>query len=266
MSDPRSWNRSFTLIELLVVISIIALLIAVLLPALQKARQAAQAAGCMSNGRQLVTSTTSYVIDHNAWYPRYSSTIPGEPDAWKPHTHYSHTLLPYFNDWNVLIDPARNNNRDLARQRFNSTGHWALMGRDMNYTFVGHSYLIYDPRVVSWGQGARTRLDDIVIPTKSLLLNCVPQGRGGNDCPGLFGRPDLFFDDGGGIHNGKDTFLFIDGHAGFYSTLPIREAYLIKATFDFTYPPLVRPAEAEWWTMPYYPDAYPWYIYNAIWR
>ena len=104
------------------------------------------------------------------------------------------------------------------------------MGRDINYTVIGHSYLFYDPRVISWGQGLRTRLDDVVVPTKSLLLNCVAQGRGGLDRPGLFGRPDQFYDDGGGVHNGKDTFLFIDGHGGFYSTLPIREAYAINPT------------------------------------
>ena len=258
-------KRSFTLIELLVVISIIALLIALLLLALRNARQVAQAAACMSNSRQLVTATTTYAIDHHSWYPRFCSTIAGKPDAWQAPTHYTQTLLPYFNNWNILIDPGRNNNRELARQRFGSTGDWGTMGRDINYTVIGHSYLFYDPRVVSWGQGLRTRLDDVVVPTKSLLLNCVPQGRGGGDSPGLFGRPDQFYNDGGGIHNGKDTFLFIDGHGGFYSTLPIREAYAINPTYHFTYPPMVRPGEAEWWTMPYYPDAYRWYIYNTIW-
>ena len=98
-------RKSFTLIELLVVISIIALLIALLLPALQNARKVAQAAACMSNGRQLVTATTTYAIDHNSWYPRFCSTIPDEPDAWQAHTHYTQTLLPYFNNWNILIDP-----------------------------------------------------------------------------------------------------------------------------------------------------------------
>ena len=123
---------------------------------------------------------------------------------------------------------------------------------------------IYDPRVVSWGQGARTRLGDIVVPSKSLLLYCVSQGRGGDKMPGIFGRPARVFGDGGGIHNGKDTVDFIDEHSRFYSTLPIREGYAINPTCDFTYPPLVRPAEAEWWTMPYYPDAYRCHIYNPI--
>ena len=118
MLIPLLRKRSFTLIELLVVISIIALLIALLLPALQNARQVAQAAGCMSNARQLVVATTSYVYDNNSWYPRLASTIAGTHDAWKSHTHFLNTLQPYFNDWKILIDPGRDNNRELAIQRF----------------------------------------------------------------------------------------------------------------------------------------------------
>ena len=74
-------RKSFTLIELLVVISIIALLIALLLPALQNARKVAQGAGCMSNARQLVMATTSYVFDHNAYYPRAMDTEPPPGEA-----------------------------------------------------------------------------------------------------------------------------------------------------------------------------------------
>ena len=105
----RIRRLSFTLIELLVVISIIALLIALLLPALQNARKTAQAAACMSNGRQLVTATTSYVLENNAWYPRAWSSIRGAPDEWKYYTHYFHTLQPYYNDFKVLTDSGRAN-------------------------------------------------------------------------------------------------------------------------------------------------------------
>ena len=82
-------RKSFTLIELLVVISIIALLIALLLPALQNARKVAQGAGCMSNARQLVMATTSYVFDHNAYYPRAMDT---EPPLARRHALLVHAL------------------------------------------------------------------------------------------------------------------------------------------------------------------------------
>ena len=143
MRQPHTLVRhlSFTLIELLVVISIIALLIALLLPALQNARAVAQAAGCMSNARQLVMATTSYVMDNNAWYPRRNSTRGS--DAWQAATHYWFTLLPYYNDFKVLTDPARDNTV--------IEGRWPYV-EDANYAFTGHSYLFYDPRVVSWGR------------------------------------------------------------------------------------------------------------------
>ena len=79
--DPSIRRLSFTRIELLVVISIISLLIALLLPALQNARKIAQAAGCMSNARQLVFAATNYTIDHDGWYPRAMATIQGDPLA-----------------------------------------------------------------------------------------------------------------------------------------------------------------------------------------
>ena len=225
----------------------------------------------MSNARQQVVGTSSYVFDNNGWYPRYCSTLADAPDTWQAPTHYSTTLLPYWNDWKILIDLGRNNDRELAKFRFGGTGDWATMGRDFNYSVISHSFLFYDPRVVAWGQGSRTRIDDVGIPAKSLLVDCDPQGRisGG---PGLYGKHyassasdyGYNYDDHGGIHNNKETFVFIDGHGGFYSTKPIGENRLVNPTYTFTYPPDVTAGEAEWWTMPYYPDAFEWWIYNPI--
>lgn len=264
-------HRSFTLIELLVVISIIALLIALLLPALQNARTVAQAAGCMSNVRQFTGATMSYVYENNGWFPRSGASL--GPEAWQSHTHYYFTLEPYFNDFNVLVDPGRENpqtppENDKPIWEWTSTNFWV----------IGHSFVFYDQRVVSWGQGSRTRIDDVATPSKSLLSNCVFYWRARDSQPGLYGRDDMFPAEGyaqgpdgviipttpGGIHNGTEDFAFMDGHAALYSTVPIREWFLATSTYAYTYPPGVPPAEAEWWTMPYYPDAYPWSIYKPI--
>jgi len=75
-------KAGFTLIELLVVIAIIAVLAAMLLPALNSAKQRAQAAGCMSNKKQLQLACITYTDDNNdllPFNPDQSATTLGTP-------------------------------------------------------------------------------------------------------------------------------------------------------------------------------------------
>lgn len=55
----------FTLIELLVVVAIIATLIAILLPSLAAAREQARVSMCLSNLRQVVLASATYVSENN---------------------------------------------------------------------------------------------------------------------------------------------------------------------------------------------------------
>ncbi|MFG0326862.1 MAG: prepilin-type N-terminal cleavage/methylation domain-containing protein [Phycisphaerales bacterium JB037] len=70
-SSRRNPSRggAFTLIELLVVIAIIAILIAILLPTLSRVRESARLAQSLSNVRQIMAGTLSYMEDNDGVPP-----------------------------------------------------------------------------------------------------------------------------------------------------------------------------------------------------
>lgn len=74
-SSSRS-PRAFTLIELLVVIAIIAILAAILFPVFSQAREKARQISCLSNMKQIGTSTMMYVQDYDEMLPGYRFAYP----------------------------------------------------------------------------------------------------------------------------------------------------------------------------------------------
>ncbi len=77
MTVDRRTRSGFTLIELLVVIAIIAILAAILFPVFAKAREKARQISCLSNMRQLGTSTAMYVQDYDEQFYPHRFNCPG---------------------------------------------------------------------------------------------------------------------------------------------------------------------------------------------
>ena len=68
-------RRGFTLIELLVVIAIIALLVSILMPSLAKAKELAKQAGCMSNEKNIGSTTNIKITENNNMTWMFSDKI-----------------------------------------------------------------------------------------------------------------------------------------------------------------------------------------------
>jgi prepilin-type N-terminal cleavage/methylation domain-containing protein/prepilin-type processing-associated H-X9-DG protein len=101
MSVRSRQARAFTLIELLVVIAIIAILAAILFPVFAQAREKARATSCLSNTKQIGTSTMMYVQD-------YDEVLP--PSLQFRNAVYVDTiydlLVPYMKNVQVLQCPS----------------------------------------------------------------------------------------------------------------------------------------------------------------
>ena len=86
VTKAKPQGKGFTLIELLVVIAIIAILAAILLPSLLSAKERAQAAGSMSNTRQLTLAWIMYQGDNADRLMAINAAIDSKSNymAWDP--------------------------------------------------------------------------------------------------------------------------------------------------------------------------------------
>jgi prepilin-type N-terminal cleavage/methylation domain-containing protein/prepilin-type processing-associated H-X9-DG protein len=119
----RRTRSGFTLIELLVVIAIIAILAAILFPVFAQARAKARQISCLSNMRQIGTSTAMYVQDYDEqFYPhRFNCdggsacnplmTANGGPfngitGAAQQKIFYISLLYPYTKNYQIFVCPS----------------------------------------------------------------------------------------------------------------------------------------------------------------
>ena len=112
----RRRNAGFTLIELLVVIAIIAILAAILFPVFAQAREKARQTSCLSNEKQLGTSSQMYIQDFDERL-FFRAVKPGQASISRTGAvasdyagYYAslwwNTLQPYIKNKQVLVCPS----------------------------------------------------------------------------------------------------------------------------------------------------------------
>ncbi len=254
-------RKAFTLIELLVVISIIGVLISLLLPTLKNARESVRATVCLSNERQLSLAIHLYAQDYDDLIPPFSEYPPGNSEYYIA-TQFAVTLFPYYQNVDLWLDPSR----ELLSEASNPVSYtlpeamaladkWVLghVWGWANYSTYGGQYMFVDHTRMphKW-----QRISNIYQPVKTATLYCSYYG------PGVFAGTWAQILEG--RHNGTENFLFMDGHAGVVDSQPLIDFWQANGgatgshgAYSYTYPPGVNPGQAQWWTVPWYPDLFP---------
>ena len=103
----RRHSRAFTLIELLVVIAIIAILAAILFPVFAQAKEAAKKTTCLSNKKQVATSTLLYAGDYDDFFPISAYFLaPQAPDPRPRIFAIYDAVQPYLKNVNIFVCPT----------------------------------------------------------------------------------------------------------------------------------------------------------------
>lgn len=239
-------GSAFTLIELLVVISIIALLIAPILPALGKAKAMALAVGCLNNEKQMSLALQLFINENDGKFPWGINTN-------VPENYWVYIFAPHYvggkdahEKPQAWVGPARE-----------------MISRDVYLWGDGHCRVLGQPDGLFTDMrsfGRQTVLDNVNVPSKTVWLHCLAFGL--NYSSGVLGNEHL-----DGIHNGSDSYIFVDGHTSTYSAEPIWDWWVAtggsreqppysSGLAAYTYPPELEsnPNEAQWWTLPWFPD------------
>lgn len=142
-------KAAFTLIELLVVIAIIAILAAILFPVFAQAKEAAKKTQCLSNKKQVATSTLIYAADYDDYFPMSAYFMaPQAPDPRPRIFSVYDAVQPYLKNINIFVCPTNSPGLD-----------WLGRLNLLNLTTAGtFRYTSYIPNLGVFGESFCTTL------------------------------------------------------------------------------------------------------------
>jgi prepilin-type N-terminal cleavage/methylation domain-containing protein/prepilin-type processing-associated H-X9-DG protein len=119
-------RKGFTLIELLVVIAIIAILAAILFPVFAQAREKARAISCLSNLKQIGTSSMMYTQDYDETVVPAGNRFAHQNDqCFNGNTSFNANVRAWV-DWEIPLLPYTKNSQIFAcpdRKQFGCYGY-----------------------------------------------------------------------------------------------------------------------------------------------
>jgi prepilin-type N-terminal cleavage/methylation domain len=217
IAGRRPNRAAFTLIELLVVIAIIAILAAILFPVFAQARAKARQASCMSNLKQIGTSSLMYFQDYDeSLYPQ-AYPVNGGTTYYYWWGKYSASDTPPYNRREGLLEPYSKNYEimDCLEAQDLPAPVAAMTGVYPGYGLNSVLFPSY---------GSSTPLHNIQEPAETILM--VDAGsysasagvvKAENIYPPFYfltnvGMPTSSLQKVHGRHNGMANVLWCDGH------------------------------------------------------